>query len=375
MAQVHSRTRSLIWWYEEVMCPATLAAGLLALLIRWIPLYVQMLGDAEYAQMAIAPGAPVGHLHRYRVLVPAIVRWLPCDLVTGFRVVTYSSTFMVSLLVGRICRAIGLSPKRALIGIPMYLLTWPTLANFYQPRLVDPLAWVFVAAGLLLILRGHARAAILVGGIGALAKEMVIPIIPLAIWALLRERPRPSFMKLGVTLFAAALPYAWVLATIPGNVSSGGGVGNVLHYLVTRPGVQLDQVGSLRTLLYLFFPYGALWVLAPLGLPRIPCATRRILVAWIICTAPFILMGAPERMLEVQAPALLPLAACGLLAASPLLSALIVVANGLFITRIATIAVPFWAAWGSLGFALACSLWLWYRAFKEGFMRPPHAWQ
>ena len=84
-------------------------------------------------------------------------------------------------------------------------------------------------------------------------------------------------------------------------------------------------------------------------------------------TTPFILVGTPERMLEIQAPALLPLAACALAETPVLPAVLFVIANGLFITRVATTVVPFWSAWGLLATALAYSLLLWCRSYQSVF--------
>ena len=360
-----SRTARLAAWRNEWLLPAMISIGLLAFLFVVIPVNWSVFGDPEYVRMVREPGAPVGHLHRYRVLVPALVRFLPCDLNTGFQIMTLISTFIASLLVFRICRAIGLSTEKAILGVPMYLLTWPTLGNLYQPRFVDPTAWVFVAAGLLCILQVRPVVAILLGGVGALAKEMVLPLILLAAWDSMRDRRRNAWVVCG-TVLMAALPSVWVWMTIPGTDSASGHLQGLVSYLVHRPSEQLRYVGIFVTLLSSFGAFGALWLLAPLGALQVDRRARRVLLAWLMLTAPFVLVGSPERMLEVFAPALLPLAAYSLAQTTPLLATLIVLTNGCFVARLSATATPFWLAWGALGVALVGSAWVWGDALRAG---------
>ena len=357
-------------WRAEGLPAVVLALTLLGALAVLVPVRMDMVlsGDGSiYTTMVEHPGKPVGgHFHRYRILGPLIVRWLPWDVDTGFRVLTFSSSFVASLLCYGIGRELGLSAARALPIVPMYLLTWPTVANVFQYRLVDPLAWVFVAAALLLLLKGRPHAACLVAGIGVLAKETVILILPLSVWVYWRSgRTHRAGRLLGV-LAISLIPYAVVRMVIPGEVAAGSALRPTLDYLIDRWTEQWREVGPLYTLFYTFAPFGVLWFLLPLGFLRLAPPAREMLGGWLLITVPALLNGSPERMLEVHAPAILPPASLALSSARPPLAILVVIANGLFILRIAATALPYAIAWTSLLVAALGVGWIWCTTVRYG---------
>jgi hypothetical protein len=348
----------------ELGMAAVMAAAGLAMVGKVVPVRMDLALYADgaiYTAMVEHPGSPVGgHFHRY--LAPLIVRWLPWDLDTGFRVVTLGSSLVASLLCYGIGRALGLSATQALPLVPMYLLTWPTVANVLQYRLVDPLAWVFVAGALLLLLRERTAAACLVAGAGALAKETTLLALPLAAWIDRRTAQRRRVGRLVGILALGLLPYAMVRMAVPGEAGAGTSIEATLAYLLDRWSVQWREVGPFLTAFYTFAPFGALWLLLPLGLRDAAARPREVLVGWLLLTAPTVLNGSPERMLEVQAPAVLALAALALTSVPLAVVYLIVVANGLFILRIAATAMPWGIAWGGLLVALLGVGWVWWTA-------------
>ena len=360
-------------WQLEWGVPLILAAAVLGVLYLVTPVNraIALLGDGTtYTQMVTDLWGKRGHMHRFRILVPAVVGWLPMDIESGFRLVQYVSCFLASLFTCRIARTIGLELRHATLAALMFLLTWPTIWNLYQYRLVDAAACAFATAGLLLILRGELTAAILVAGIGTLAKEAVILIIPLAAYLASRTQNWRQRLRLGAVILLALAPYAVVRAMVSeaGVLSLHGGPGagldGTLAYIRIWFHIQMREVGWWRSLLFIFLPFTTLWLLAPLGVARIKRSPRHVLVAWLVLTSPLILLGSPERMIEIQAPALIPLAVSGLTGVSPVLAVLIVLGNSLFLMRVASAVVPFWLAWGSLALALVGAGWVWLRALQ-----------
>ncbi|MBI2094296.1 MAG: hypothetical protein HYT88_06220 [Candidatus Omnitrophica bacterium] len=53
-------------------------------------------------------------------------------------------------------------------------------------------------------------------------------------------------------------------------------------------------------------------------------------LGWLALTFPLVLLGSPERMVEAQAPALIPLAVAGLAETIPIVGWFVVLANGFF---------------------------------------------
>jgi hypothetical protein len=199
------------------------------------------------------------------------------------------------------------------------------------------------------------------GGVGVLAKEMVFPVIPLAVWQYARLRPRP-WGPLAATALLALLPTLAVRLWIPAHDAASGNVRMLFDYVAGWPMLQLRSVGLLQTCFYMFASFGVLWVLAPLGVDRAPAHGRSILLAWALCTAPFVLLGTPERMLEILAPAVIPMALFALDGLAWPAAALVIAANGLFVIRVACAGVPYALGWGGLGCAAFIAGWCWVRA-------------
>lgn len=349
-----------------------LGVALLAALyvITPVRMDIVMLGDGTTYTKMVEENlwGGYGHMHRYRILVPAIVRWLPLGVDNGFQFVQYVSCLLAALLTYAITRRVVGSTSGALWAVPMYLLTWPTLWNLYQYRTVDAVACVFAAAGVMLALRGAVRAAILVAGIGALAKEAVILIVPLALIAGGRPRTRRDCATLAAAVAAAAMPMLLVRVLVNGSQAfsvvhgeAGTGLLATWRHIRIWLMIQMREVGLWRSFAFIFIPFSALWMLAPLGWARMARGPRRLLTAWILVTMPLVLLGSPERMVEVQAPALIPLAVQALAGVSPWIIALLVAGNALFLLRLVSGIVPFWLAWGALGMAVLAAATVWWR--------------
>lgn len=364
-----------LWWRAEWAWAMLMAAGLLGLLYMITPVNMDivMLGDGTtYTEMVKDLWGGRGHMHRYRILVPAIVGWLPMTVDHAFRLVQYVSCFAGALFTYGIVRRLGIASRSARLAVPMYLLTWPTLWNLYQYRLVDATACAFVAAALWLMLRGCPKTAMLVAGVGILAKEGVGLMIPLAAWvALSQGRSRRELLLLGGAILLAMVPHLIVRGLVSGaglfafDGEPGAGLTGTLTYLKIWPQIQLREVGLWRSIAFIFIPFSVLWMLAPLGWARMDPRLRRVLAAWMVLTMPLVLLGSPERMVEVQAPALIPLAVQALAGAGPWTAGLIVVGNGIFLLRLVCAIVPFWAAWGALGVAVLAAATVWRRRLAD----------
>jgi hypothetical protein len=174
--------------------------------------------DHTYLYMA---SQPVGSFHiapwSWRILVPALVRWLPFGPQAGFELIALASVAITGLVVYLILRKWGFAISLSAIGMVLYFsMGYATKFNIKDFWLTDSTAFLFASAGILALQyrKRYAFAACLL--LGVLAKESAIFIAPL--YYTFEARKRWDRAALARTLLAA-LPALAALAimrvTIP----------------------------------------------------------------------------------------------------------------------------------------------------------------
>ena len=328
-----------------------IAASGLGLLV-WLVPPAPLTGDGPsyvaYAQSHLQHGA-ASTWHARRILAPLIVGALPLDPLVGFHALTLASLFAASLLTWAAARRWG--ELTALASILLFLGTWAVAPNLREYALVDPLAWAFVAAIWLAGVQRRWLLAAVLGGIGVLAKEVVLLAVLAATAAAWSSRSR---------LRAAAIPIPALVALGALVVLKPGSGTDALAYLIKWWTDGLGSLGPLRVVYLVFASFGALWLLLPKGLLALPDDVRR--GALVFVAAAFVLpaIGSPERMEELIFPAVIA-AACAALGDRyiPLAFAL-GIANAAFVARVGGDArIPTPLAWSGLALATAlCLLWI-----------------
>ena len=329
-----------------------IAAGGLALL-TWLVNPAPLTGDGPsyvaYAQSHLQHGA-ASTWHARRILGPLIVGALPLDPLVGFHALTLASLFAASLMTWAAARRWG--ELTALASIVFFLGTWAVAPNLREYALVDPLAWAFVAAIWLATVQRRWLLAAVLGGVGVLAKEVVL----LAVLAAAAAAWSP-----GSRLRAASIPIpALVVLAVLVLVKPGSGT-DAIAYLTKWWTDGLGSLGALRVVYLVFASFGALWLLLPNGVVALPADVRR--AALVFIAAAFVLpaIGSPERMEELIFPAVIA-AACAVIRDRYILLALALgVANAAFVARVGGDArLPSALAWSGLALAIALSV-IWIR--------------
>jgi hypothetical protein len=229
-----------------------------------------------YVAMAERPAfftvAPWG----YRVLTPWVVDALPVpNVIRGFRRVTLGALALTGAALFAFLRRLGHGVAPSLLAVAVFGLSPPVGEAVRDPFLAEPLA-VLLLVSFLLALEAGAGAAVLalVAVLGALAKEVLLLLLPLAYAAGDRSSPAAGF--------ATASP-------------SGGerrSVALVRTVLVALPAV-------VATVLLRF--WWAPWIAGQDGAPMLPQATaalRTLVTSWGDWWAPILLYGlAPVAVL------------------------------------------------------------------------------
>ena len=123
----------------------------------------------------------------YRLLVPLLAAPLPVRPITGINLVNLLFLIPTLFLLFAVQRRIGIGENLALFGCGVFIFSFPT---FYYSTVgyVDPVLLFALALGLFLILEKRWLGASLVIGIGSLAKEGTIILLPLLAVALFLQR-------------------------------------------------------------------------------------------------------------------------------------------------------------------------------------------
>jgi hypothetical protein len=338
--------------------PALSAFGVIVLGLAamvWLIPAAPMTGDGQHYIEFVRNGLQHGasSWHERRLLGPVIVRALPLDAQDGFFVLTTVSLAVTAVLTWLAARDLVADGWRALVAIPLLFGTWVVAPNIREFGLVDPLAWVFVAAVWLATIRRQWVLAAVLAAIGALAKEVVVlAAIAAAAAAWSPRRPQLAF---GVAAPAVAV-VALLTVVFPG---SGTDATSYLFKWV-RDGLFSNGVG--RAVFLLFASYGSMWLLLPRAWTLFRADLRRAAAVYLVAAVLLPLVGSPERMEEAIFP--LMIGAVMLATASwrlPLVW-IFAIATMLFAMRVGGDArIPTLAAWAGLALSCAMALWSYVR--------------
>lgn len=204
----------------SLIAPALIYAALIVLLWRFTAItperdgrghdgryYAMMAGDELHGSKFI-PVAPFC----YRLMTPALASLLDGPVVWRFRVINAIAWWAALLAFHLLIRECGHSKTAAHVGCALLATcAWGPIAGLYNPCYVDPLMYVFIFVGLILMLRRSAWLAVLLP-IAMLQREQA-----LIVWACslsvaaaggLRSLSRRQMTSHALTLFACMLIYA-----------------------------------------------------------------------------------------------------------------------------------------------------------------------
>jgi hypothetical protein len=274
--------------------------------------------DHVYLYMALHP---VGSFHiapwSWRILVPALVRYLPMRPDNGFELVALTSIALTGFLVFLVARNWGFSQELAILGLLLYFsMSYATKFNIKDFWLTDSIAILCATAGILALQsrRLYSFAGCML--LGALAKESAIFIAPLC-YTFTAER-RWDLRALGRTL-ALAAPAAAALVFLRVMIPSSNGnaayvaslpysvradIGNVVSYnllVVAQHEISARSHVWLRDIIDILTSFGTLGIVLPaLGRQRL---SRVLIPFW-----PFLFIVSTQLLFTFNTQRLLVLA-------------------------------------------------------------------
>jgi hypothetical protein len=324
-------------WLLAVALTVAILAGLVVL----IPA-APLTGDGQYYVEFVRNGLQHGasSWHERRLLAPFIVSLLPLDPLLGFQALTLGSLGVTALLMWR--------ATVSLLAIPLFLGTWAAAPNIREYALVDPLAWVAVAAMWVATVGQRWWLVAVLGGAGVLVKEVVV----LAAVAAAAASYHPSARLRPLAVAAPAVLVALLLTILfPGSGT------DAFAYASKWVRDGLGSLGPLRAIYLVFASYGALWLLLPIGLRDLKPHVQRAGAVYLLAALVLPFIGSPERMEEAIFPIVITSAVAATRAWHPLASAALAAGNLLFIARVGGDArLPTVLAWSGLILATALTV-------------------
>jgi len=236
-------------------------------------------------------------LHCFRLLVPWTLGMFPgsSDLRwKAYAVVCNAAAVFLSQL----CLTLGLTPRTAWFAAVMTAFGFGSLYTLHDPFTADPL--MFALGPLLLdaLLRDRIAFAGVVGSIGVLGKEFAAaPLFIFTGYSALERRWATAARGLAA---ANAAFIVWVTAQLTLMLRFNYGYGDSTSTQLLSGGLIVHWFAkmSLRGVASAMFnEFGALYVLAPVGLLLAPAPLRRLAVIAIPAAALFSYVQQPDRAL------------------------------------------------------------------------------
>ncbi len=286
----------------------------------------------HHMYIAMAVQGPFGfHIAPYgwRVLAPALVWVMPFSAQLGFQLVSIATVWATGVAVWVLLRRLGFAAPIAVAGLLLYFAVgYATKWTLFDFWLTDPLAFLLATCAVLLALSGRDVGFAVCLALGAMAKESVIFVAPLAYTL---RAARPWDRSLAVRTIGATLPAVAVLvalhvgiparnadpayvarfpAAIRDNVIPHYTYGSVLHHIV---GKRLHHLGS--TLVRTVSAFGLVVpLLAVVGLrsPRARSFALRSVPFLVLVLTQLLFAYNTERLLVLGLVAVVPMATWGL---------------------------------------------------------------
>ena len=266
-------------------------------------------------------------LQCFRVLVAWTLGVLPGPSVPKWKIYAALSEAAAAVVLGQLCRAVGLSNQVAALSTWVAAFGFGSLYTLYDPFSSDALMFLMGPLLTLLMLRGRMGIAALVGALGVLAKEFAA--VPLFVFALAAaiKRQWPLALRALASANAALIVWLglqfWLMLRFNYTYSNSASTqllsgGNLVGWLSRlSPRLAVSSV---------FTEYGAIWLLALVGFFRGPSILRRLSIAAVPPAWLFSYVQQPDRALWNFHYLMIPLA--------------MIVASRL----------PFWWSWALVGF-------------------------
>jgi hypothetical protein len=263
-------------------------------------------GDGPfYLAMWSRPGEPTAPPYTYRVLTPWLVRLTGLDAFWGFALVTIVGLAVAGVLLWAVVLR-DRTPRHAWLALGLFVFSPAAVYYLADDYRVEPVAFAFLAAILLLLQRERLTWAAIVCVVGLLDKEAVLFAAPIVLLQALRAR---VWAAVAVVLLGAPALYLVIHRT--NLIAHGSGREFPYFTMGNLEAVARQQHWHLllALLIALVVGFGPLAVAAAVGWR----SASNILRLWALLLIPFLLSliiaGDWIRMLAYAAVVFVPIAA------------------------------------------------------------------
>ena len=340
-------------------------AATLAVLAWRSPVPDRVTDRAVYeATAALGIVADCSDLHCFRVLVAWTLGAMPGPSLAKWKVYAVVANAGAAVAVWGLAIAWGLSRRAAVMAMVASGLGFGSLYTLHDVYTSDPLMYALAPLVLLLLTFDRVAAAGAVAAVGVLAKEFVAAPLFMASVAGWWDGRRAFAIRALIAGNAAFIVWLLLQLTLivrfnysyddnPSTHLLGGGY--LAHWL--------SQQSPRAALAALVAEFGALWVLAPVGLLFAPRPVRRMAAVSLPVAALFAYVQQPDRALWNFHFLVTPLAALALERAPATLAwatlATFAFANLRVGAQLPGVPAARFALVLSMLLAIACSLWAW----------------
>ena len=257
-------------------------------------------------------------IHCFRVLVPWTIGAWPGPSLFKWKTYAVVANLAAAMAVFALSRAWGLSSRGALIAALLSAFGFGSLYTLHDVFTADPLMFALGPAVMWLLLHDRIAMAGAVATIGVLAKEFVAAPLYIAAAIAVVERNRERAWRLLAAANCAFI--AWLLLQLTLMLRFNYGYGDNPSTQLLSGGylaIWLDQQSARGALSAMINEFGALWMLAPLGLLMAPRPMQAFALAALPVAALFSYVQQPDRALWNFHFIVTPLAAIVLQRISP----------------------------------------------------------
>jgi hypothetical protein len=281
---------------------AILAAALVVLLaiVAWASPAPDRVTDRDIYEAAaariIVPDCT--DLHCFRVLVPWLLGRLPGSSDLRWKAYAVVCNAAAAIGVALLCPLFGLGGRASILAAVLSAFGFGSLYTLHDPFTSDPLMFALGPALLLMLLTDRVAVACAIATVGVLAKEFAAaPLYLVAGYHAIERRFVPALRAVVAGNLAFIVWVAFTLAlmlrfnygwggTDSANLATGAGIG---------PWLQRQSARGVAAAM--FNEFGALYVLAPVGLWLGPRELRRLALVAAPLAAVFAYVQQPDRAL------------------------------------------------------------------------------
>lgn len=273
------------------------------------------------AERVIVPDC--SDLQCFRVLVPWVLGRFPGPSVFRWKAYAAMANAAAAAIVWLMCVGFGFSRRAALMASVISAFGFGSMYTLHDPYTSDPLMYALGPIITHLMSRGRTGVAAAVGAIGTLAKEFAAaPLYALTLYHAVARQWTPA-MRAFVAANAAFLTWALLTITLMLRFNYGWGWNGIGSANLTG-GSALALWASRQTArgiaFAMFNEFGALYVLAPVGLLLASASFRRLVIVSLPIAALFAYVQQPDRALWNFHYLVAPLAGLCLARARPALA-------------------------------------------------------